>query len=215
MTKDGSTRLITISACLALLVAVIALTPTANATKAPAAIPADDASEKISTRPFVSLMSGAVVPAAGSQLIREKDAVSMTANTRGLTSGNVYSAWWVIFNNPENCFTRPCTPADINSNPAVQGSLVLAGARIAGPDGAVSYGAYLAVGDTAFLHVGPGLLDPKHAEIHIAVRSHGPASALDATQLAAALTSFNGGCAAGVPPGPNTCTTVQASPHAP
>jgi hypothetical protein len=210
MTKHGLNRVWMISACVASLVAVIALTPAAKAIKAPAvAAPAENASEKISTRPFMALMTGAVVPAAGSQLIREKDAVSMTANTRGLMNGNVYTAWWAIFNNPENCFTRPCTPTDINSNPAVQGSLVLAGARIVGPDGAASYGAYLAVGDTAFLHTGPGLLDPKHAEIHIAVRSHGPASALDATQLAAALTSFNGGCP------PNTCMTVQASVHAP
>lgn len=210
MTKHGFIRLVAISACVAALLGVIALTPAAKSIKAgAAAIPGENSSEKISTSPFVLLMSGAVVPAAGSQLIREKDAVSMTANTRGLTNGNVYTAWWAIFNNPENCFTRPCTPVDINSNPAVQGALVLAGARIVGPDGAASYGAFLAVGDTAFLHTGPGLLDPKHAEIHIAVRSHGPASALDATQLAAALTSFNGGCP------PNMCMTVQASVHAP
>ncbi len=210
MTKHGFTRLMMISAGVAALVTVLTLTPAATAIKAPA-VPtsSENSSEKISASPFVTLMSGAVVPAAGSQLIREKDAVSMTANTRGLTSGNVYTAWWVIFNNPENCFTRPCTPVDINSNPAVQGSLVLAGARIVGPDGAASYGAYLAVGDTAFLQAGSGLLDPKHAEIHIAIRSHGPASALDAMQLAAALTSFNGGCP------PNTCMTVQASVHAP
>jgi hypothetical protein len=210
MTKHGFTRLITISAGVASLVTVITLTPAATAIKPPAVTtPGENSGEKISASPFVTLMTGTVVPAAGSQLIREKDAVSMTANTRGLTNGNIYTAWWAIFNNPENCFTRPCTPADINSNPAVQGALLFAGARIVGPDGAASYGAYLAVGDTAFLHTGPGLLDPKHAEIHIAIRSHGLASALDAMQLAAALTSFNGGCP------PNTCMTVQASVHAP
>jgi hypothetical protein len=208
MAKHGFTRLMAISAGVASLVIVLTLTPTATP-KAPAMSPGENASEKISASPFVALMNGAVVPAAGSQLIREKDAVSMTANTRGLISGNVYTAWWAIFNNPENCFTRPCTPTDINSNPAAQGSLVLAGARIVGADGAASYGAYLAVGDTAFLQAGSGLLDPKHAEIHIAIRSHGPAAALDAMQLAAALTSFNGGCP------PNMCTTVQASVHAP
>src|SRR5262249_4952494 len=208
MTKDGFTRLIAISACLALL-AVMALSPTAKVVKARAAIPADDASEKISVKPVVMLMGGAIVQAAGSRLIRDNNAVSMTLNTRGLTNGNVYTAWFAIFNNPENCFTRPCSPADIFSNPAVQGSLVNAGGRIVGPDGAASYGSYLAVGDTTFAHIGPGLLDPKHAEIHIAVRSHGPASALDATQLAAALTQFTGGCP------PNTCMTVQASVHAP
>lgn len=160
------------------------------------------------------LMGGAIMPAAGSQLIREKNAISMTANTRGLTSGNVYTAWWVIFNNPENCFTRPCTSADINSNPPVQGSLLLAGGRIVGPDGAASYGAYLAVGDTAFSQAGLGLLDPKHAEIHIAVRSHGPVAPLMAAGLLeAALTTFNGGCTA--TGGPNPCATVQASVHAP
>ncbi len=210
MAKHGFTRFMTIATGVVSLVTIVTLSQAATPIKAPAVTtPAENSSEKISTRPFLSLMNGAVVPAAGSQLIREQEAVSMTANTRGLTDGNVYTAWWAIFNNPENCFTHPCTPADINSNPAVQGSLVLAGARIVGPDGAASYGAYLAVGDTAFLHTGPGLLDPKHAEIHLAIRSHGPASALDATQLAAALTSFNGGCP------PNTCVTVQVSMHRP
>lgn len=132
----------------------------------------------------------------------------MTANTRGLTNGNVYTAWWAIFNNPENCFTRPCTPA-YQQQPGGSGLAPTRGSAHCRAGWRGQLRAYLAVGDMGFLHTGPGLLDPKHAEIHIAIRSHGPASALDATQLAAALTSFNGGCP------PNTCLTVQASVHAP
>jgi hypothetical protein len=52
------------------------------------------------------------------------------------------------------------------------------------------------------------LLNAKRAEIHLVVRSHGPASA-DPAVLQQQLTTFNGGCP------PNTCMNVQAAPHLP
>jgi hypothetical protein len=53
------------------------------------------------------------------------------------------------------------------------GSRVNFGGRLIGMDGAATYGAFL-VGDTTTAFDGPGLLDPKHAEIHLVVRGIEP-----------------------------------------
>ena len=53
-----------------------------------------------------------------------------------------------------------------------------------------------------------GLLRPSKAEIHLAVRTHGPASG-DPNVLQAQLGAFNGGCP------PNACMNVQVSVHQP
>jgi hypothetical protein len=204
MTKHGFTRLTL--ACIVALAALAALTTASG--KAPAAsVPADNSSETISIRPVLNLMAaGAVQPAAGSQLTRDKDAIFGIINTKGLTPGWVYTAWFGIFNNPEHCATRPCSGADF-ANPAVMGSRVNFGGRLIGLDGAATYGGYLAIGDTTSAFDGPGLLDPQHAEIHLVVRSHGPA--LMGAPFTDQLSLMFGGCP------PNTCVNVQASVHAP
>jgi hypothetical protein len=167
---------------------------------------AENSSEKISIRPVRVMATGLIQPAAGSQLTRDRDAIFAILNTKGLNPGWVYTAWFGIFNNPSECATRPCSAADF-MNPAVQGSRVNFGGRIIGPDGAATYGAFLGVGDTTSAFDGPGLLDPKHAEIHLVVRSHGPA--LMGAMLTEQLSLFNGGCP------PNMCMNVQSSVHAP
>jgi hypothetical protein len=210
MTKQSITRLVMISTCIVALVALIVFTPASGKAPAVAAPAVENASEKISIRPVHPIVMGMigsdVVQAAGSQLIRTKEGVFMTLSTRGLTPGWVYTAWFGIFNNPSECATRPCSGADFGPNP-VQGSRVNAGGRIIGPDGSAIYSAFLGVGDTTFAFDGPGLVDPKHAEIHLVVRSHGPA--LMGMDLANQLTTFNGGCP------PNMCANFQISVHAP
>jgi len=210
MTKQRFTLLMAISACIVALAASIALTPAANATgKATSvAIPAaaDNASEKISIRAVRVIATGSVQQAAGSQLTRARDGVFGSLTTKDLNPGWVYTAWFGFFNNPSECATRPCSGADF-ANPAVQGSRVNFGGRIIGDDGSATYGGFMRIGDTTAAFDGPGLLDPKHAEIHLVVRSHGPALAGPA--LMAQLTTFNGGCP------PNMCVNVQVSVHAP
>jgi hypothetical protein len=201
MSKRSFPRLMTMLACIAVLAALIALT-----TASGKAVPADNSSEKISIKPVLVMATGAVQSAAGSQLTRDKNAIFGIINTKGLNSGWVYTAWFGIFNNPDQCATRPCSAADF-ANPAVMGSRVNFGGRLIGMDGAATYGAFLAVGDTSTAFDGPGLLDPKHAEIHMVVRSHGPA--LMGAAFMDQLNVFNGGCP------PNTCMNVQASVHAP
>src|SRR5262245_50630951 len=152
-------------------------------------------------------MTGAIVYRSATMLVRTRDDVFATIHTSGLIPGNVYTGWFAIFNKPQACATSPCTPADL-SNPAVQGALINFGGRIVGPDGVASFAEVRGVGDLTNAQLGPGLLDPRRAQIHLAVRDHGPASANPAT-LALQLTTFFGGCP------PNACATVQNAIHQP
>lgn len=167
---------------------------------------------RISFSPVVNFSNHTVIPATGTMLLRNRDNVFATMNTAGLTPGTAVTMWWVFFNNPHNCATRPCTPADL-SNPAVQGSVASAGGKIIGADGTASYGAFRTTGDTTGVFPGigtaQGLLDPLRAEIHLVTRSHGPALLNDQVLLGQQLSLFNGGCP------PNTCVNLQASIHQP
>jgi hypothetical protein len=153
-----------------------------------------------------------VVPATGTLLIRTRENVFANIHTNGLTPGHVVTSWWAFFNKPENCGTRPCAPSDL-LNPAVQGAAAFAGGKIIGDDGAATFGAYRTVGDSTGVFPGlstvPGLLDPLRAEIHLVMRSHGPALVGDPEALGLQLSTFNGGCP------PNTCGNTQVSFHLP
>lgn len=163
---------------------------------------------KFSFAPERSTMHSAIVYGSSTMLVRTDEFISATVHTQGMTPGYVYTLWIVIFNNPDECATDPCTPADI-ANPKVQASLLNGGAQIPGPDGAGDFGEVRLLGDVTRAHVaGPGLLDPRRAEIHLAIRTHGPASS-DPAVLTQQFTTFNGGCP------PNTCATVQAAVHQP
>ncbi|MGH9768300.1 MAG: hypothetical protein ACREAB_12765 [Blastocatellia bacterium] len=168
--------------------------------------------QRITTRPVLNFSDHSVVPATGTILVRTRDNVFATMYTAGLTPGTAVTFWFGIFNNPHNCATRPCTPADL-SNPAVAGSIVNAGGRIIGADGAATYGAFRKVGDTTGVFsgagTGQGLLNPMRAEIHLVTRTHGPAIMNDPVMLSQQLSLFNGGCP------PNTCANLQASIHQP
>jgi hypothetical protein len=216
MSHNRLSRLITFSAC---VVALAAQMPAAARGGGQKGSPPEHAGNRISISPvhvFSPTGGGQLVPGAGSQLVRSKDAVFMTFHTQGLTPGTVATAWWVFFNDPKQCATSPCRVADLLTNPASEPSLLYAAGRVVGPDGALDIGAYRAAGDTAggetfppFPTPNPGLLDPRRAEIHIVIRTHGPALLGDAAALAAQLTTFNGGCP------PNTCANVQVSIHEP
>jgi len=201
----------------ALMTTTLAAGPRAGETSKPAARDDENASSaerrnnrkpRISVAPVLNFSDRSVLPAAGSLLARNPDGVFMNLHTSGLAAGTVVTAWWVIFNNPRECATSPCSVADL-PNPAVQSSLVNAAGRIIGADGAASYGDFLAVGDTTGAFTGPGLLDPFKAEIHLVTRTHGAALLDDPAALAQQLSTFNGGCP------PNMCANLQTSIHQP
>ena len=171
--------------------------------------------------PFVDLATGTVVQRSGVLLVRTNDGVFVTLHSSGFADGTVVTGWIAIFNRPQHCATQPCSPADF-ANPAVGGSGYNFGGRSIGPDGSISLGAFRAVDDAtgAGTPVNPmppvPLLDPYSAEIHIVLRSHGPAVG-DPLQF----TTFNGGC----PPNPAGmpgvvspavgCVNAHASVHMP
>jgi len=164
---------------------------------------------RTSIEPLLILPGGAVAPGTGSILVRTKEGIGATLHAFGLVPGNAYTLWVAIFNDPKGCATSPCSPADF-ANPAAQGVLLFGTGQIAGDDGTVDFGAFRAVGDSSGKTEGTAeaLEKPFKAEIHLAIRSHGPASA-DPAVLHEQLTTFNGGCP------PNTCMTVQLAPHQP
>jgi hypothetical protein len=167
---------------------------------------------KISTHPVLVIADESVVPASGTILVRNRDSVFATIHTAGLPPGAAVSAWIGVFNNPRHCATRPCTATDFD-NPDVRGSIINMGGQIIGADGAATYGGFRRVGDTTGIFQGrgtrEGLLSTRRAEIHLVMRSHGPAIMNDPDMLRQQLSMFNGGCP------PNTCANVQASVHAP
>ena len=153
---------------------------------------------------------GPDIAGASSTLVRNDGGVTMTIHTSGLVPGNAYTVWWIVFNNPAAC-EGGCGLDDL-TRPDVRASLVYATGHVVGSDTA-NFGAWLGVGDTAHVLASPpspagpyGLEDARKAEIHLVIRTHGPA---DPAYLPAQISSFNGGCP------PNTCTNVQASMHLP
>lgn len=146
------------------------------------------------------------VPNSGTTLSRDSTGLAFTFHTQGLAVGHVVTVWMAIFNQPENCATNPCTPADF-SNPAANGLLVNSGGRVIGLDGSAAFGAFRGLGDITGREAGSmdGLINPLRAEIHLVLRDHGVASG-DPMILAQQLSMFNGGC-----PGGMGCANVQVS----
>jgi hypothetical protein len=169
------------------------------------------AGSKTSIAPLIVIATGAKAPGTGSILVRTKEGVGATVHASGLVPGNVYTLWLGIYNKPKACATTPCSvPGDL-MNPAVQGVLLFGAGQIAGEDGTVDFGAFRAVGDPSGKAEGPpataeALERPFQAQIHLAVRSHGP---VIPGMLTEQLSTFNGGCSM------NMCETVQVAPHYP
>jgi hypothetical protein len=169
-----------------------------------------------------SFATGMEVPGASSQLVRTNKGISMSLRTNGLPAGDAVTVWWVIFNNPDACTTGEggfrCGEGDL-FNPAVEASVQNAGGHVVG-NGRYAVGSYLSEGDTsgcalaAFDLLCTGLIDASVADVHLVVRSHGPA--LPAF-LPDQFKSFGGAC--GNEPeelgggGPNTCEDLQFAVH--
>lgn len=166
--------------------------------------PVDASEAEVQTGQFLNL-ANMMAPIDGSSatLTRTADGIEAEITVPGLTEGNVYSWWWVMFQNPENCTANPT--AEIKCSPPMDNVQSNDGAKVLLTQAATLY----AVGDTvggavigadqtltltrtyekghdpteglfipAATGLAPnywsGLTDPLKAEIHIAVRDHGP-----------------------------------------
>ncbi len=134
-----------------------------------------------------------------STLVRTVNGLSMTFTDNELEPGDAYSIWWLIFNNPAGC-TGGCGEDEVGAflesgeNPAELSALNATGG-VADSSGSATFSASLAIGDEGpgeFLF-GEGVTDSLGAEVHLIIRTHGPASE-DADTLLAQTSTFGGSC---------------------
>jgi hypothetical protein len=155
----------------------------------------------------------ASTPVAGSaRVIRTSRGMTATLRSSGLSPGTAVSLWWVVFNHPEKCATSPCTAADLK-NPEVMPDMLGNPGQVIGQDGNASLTGQIAMGNTDHSYISPvmgmppvGLMDPMGAEVHLVLRSHGPAIP---GMVDEQTSTFNGGCP------PNTCGNARFSIHMP
>jgi hypothetical protein len=170
------------------------------------------------TSPVQRFIDGSTVGGAFSTLVRSDDALRMHVSTSDLDPGAAYTVWWVIFNFPENC-SAPCNMDDI-TNPAlrtaVQTAVGFAAGHVVGNNGKGNFSGLLKVGDLSGFGdgvdstppppLGPGLLNPLGAEVHLVIRTHGQQiPGLVDEQIH----TFEGGCSI------NACDDKQFSMHLP
>lgn len=151
---------------------------------------------------------------------RTNRAVRARIRTTELVPFNAYTAWLVIFNNPEAC-TDGCGEDDLFNAEARVDVVYLAG-RVASRRGWVSLRGRRSVRNKSgslFALLGapaPGLVDPRGAEVHVIVRDHGPRIR---GKVREQLRTFEGGCTPessfGLGDGPNECADVQFAIHLP
>ncbi len=142
-----------------------------------------------------------------STIVRNQNGVSLTLNTSGLEPGSAVTVWWAVFNNPDDC-EGGCNGADL-SNPDVNADVIYAAGHVVGGNGTANFAAHLNEGDSGgslFPQPSPGLIDAETAEIHIVVRSHGPAIP---GMIPEQIHTLEGDC------DPNVCEDLQFAIHQP
>ena len=96
-----------------------------------------------------------------------------------LVPGDAYSIWWVIFNFPRYC-AEPyqCAGSDIMGSPKAKASAIWGGGFVADEFGDANTSLGLVRGKTrreVLVGTDVGLINLRRAEIHVVVRTHGPA----------------------------------------
>ena len=64
-----------------------------------------------STSDVFSLPAEILIPGSSSELRRIKAGVTMSLDTSGLQG--IFTIWWVVFNNPQDCGSSPCEMIDL------------------------------------------------------------------------------------------------------
>ena len=139
------------------------------------------------------------VVTGSAQLIRTNSKVSMTMQIDSLIAGHTYTVWWVIWNQPQNCTVEfECSDADFGIPDDVEVEVLYAAGHLVGASGQGNFAGSLKENDTDGsinadfgLDSYGGLQDARTAEVHLVLRSHGPAIP---GQVNEQISTYGGGC---------------------
>jgi len=142
--------------------------------------------------------TGEVLAGAGT-MIRSEDEVWATFSLSGLDKKAAYTAWWIVFNNPDECVNGAghCGPNDLGPGPAGS-SIFYALGFTTGTDGTANLSTHVTAGETPYgqqKFFGDGLAAGNgfDAEMHILFRSHWKTIPGEA---AAQISDVDGACGA-------------------
>lgn len=157
-----------------------------------------------------------------SKIVRNSRGVAVRLSTTGLEPGTAITLWLVVFNRPENCTPPGCGEDDVVPGTAAMVDVINITGSLVGGSGKATVAAHHRAGEVGYSvfnllgAAAPGLIDPRSAELHLVVRSHGP----KIPGLAYEMThTFAAGCSGFPPffgtPGPNVCEDLQFAVHQP
>ena len=162
----------------------------------------------ISTEQVNDLVNGGTVVGASSKITRTDQGITVSVKTT--VDPGAYTMWLLIWNHPENCHGNDAVPGlrcvpgpPPNFDPP---SCVLYGAgHVVGNNGKLNYTAH----QQAWVpgsgpDCGNGLTNPRGADVHAAVRTHGEAIP---GMIPEQIHTFGGACDI------NDCSEIQAAPH--
>jgi hypothetical protein len=183
------------------------------------------ASESSQVSPMHDFADASVIEGTKATLSRLDGGVHITVDTVGLTPGHAVTAWFVVFNNPENCSDDECGENDI-FNLDADGEFVLnadgtppmnmdgiessnisvhhADGLIIDVEGTAQFLGSLVVGDMSEVAFGGGLVDANAAEVHIVLRDHDAAIPGSTDTM---VNTLSGGCSVDWPNEP--CEDLQ------
>ena len=144
------------------------------------------------------------VEGSSSTIHRNKNGITVNFKTSGLIPGNAYTLWFVVFGD------APGPP-----------SSTYAAGHIVGGSGKGNFSGHLSVGDIFDMPNSTMSVfnTPRTAEVHMALRSHGPAQP---GMIPEQIQTLDGGCTSGFPTGPvlhpdsdvvGYCANIQVAIH--
>ena len=123
------------------------------------------------------------------KLLRNRLGLTAVFDTTTLPPDQTGGVWFIFFNDPTQCSTRPCTLPDDLLSPHVSSDLHFVKGQIINSEGKSAFAGHLRVGDTnasgrAALDLGEGALTaPYRAEVWIALQNYEPKLAEQDTQV--------------------------------
>lgn len=137
-----------------------------------------------------------------SRIIRTGNGINVNLSTTGLTPGDAYTVWAVIFND-----------GDATNDGGAFDAVRFVGGNVADDAGESTFNGRIPANDGGGELFGV-LTDPVGAEVHLVVRTHGPK---DSAFMPAQIQTFAGGCTPdssfNIGDGPYTCADVQVAIH--